>query len=173
MSSHEEIHHISSSSSSSPHFAYTPVSGFTPTPTGPPQEKRGKSLFRLFSPAKNTGYSPKSKRTCSSIEFRGTVTQSDDPRIDEIHRNQRDSLNIQRGMAWEQRRQGEQLNFITKHVLKLCGHSPTKDSIHTRNPYRREESSTPAPSWTPWPAEKYEPNSWDRQQEESSEPSEH
>ena len=50
--------------------------------------------------------------------------------------------------------------------MKFCGHSPTKDVIH-----QITEPSTPVSKWSPLAPEKYEPNSWDKQQKEESEPS--
>ena len=128
-----------------------------------PPERRGKSLFGAQpSPTRNTGYSPKQKKMRSSIEFKGIVTQSDDLRLDELQYYQREGLGLQRQMAWEQRRQSEQLGFITRQIMKICGHSPAKDTIH-----RRGETSTTA--------KKDEPNSWERtcNPKEESEPSEH
>ena len=169
MSSHEEINISSDSSCNQASYShgslypYTPIKGQTPMiPIHPPPKTGGKGL-RILSPKAKTGYSPQSKKMRSSVEFKGTLTQSDDFRIECIQHYQHESIGLQKEMAWEQRRQGEQIGFITRQLMKFCGHSPTKNTI------RSQPSSPVRPCYSPV---KLEPNSWDKQLQNESEPSE-
>jgi len=177
MSSQEELHRCKSNESlqSPPSNFYDLPPGYTvnyPIYTTPPHGK-GKGPLRFSTPPTDskTGYTPKGKKVKSSLEFHGTITQSDDYRIDDLHHYQRESLGLQKEMHWEQRRQGEQLNFITRHLMKFCGHSPTKNTIH-----QKEHKSPNRPDWSPIiPIDgsiKIEPNSWEKQPLQKSSSSE-
>lgn len=127
-----------SSSSSTPSLV-------TPTPRNEPAQY-------------HTGYTPKSKKSRRSL----FVSPKTKKKIDDIHHYQKEQINLQREMYYEQRMNSRRLSLIESIALKFYGKSPKHDVI--------EPLTSRQPNWSGWnqweqtpqqpPAS---PNSWERQ----------
>lgn len=150
--------------------AETPVLP-TPTPEIEPTYKWGEY---------HTGYTPESKKTKRSL-----FTSPDTKRkIDEIHHYQRQQIELQRELYFEQKATSTRLSTLQKMISKLC-RSNEKDVVSPlpspTNPidpsaayrteddpvnYAKEKYYTFSPQHPP-----YSPNSWDKNYNKNEGPS--
>ena len=90
----------------------------------------------------HTGYTPENKRTRRNL----FPTPSTKEKIDDLHHYQRETLELQCEMHYEQKSHGRRLSFLERCAAKICGASPINTNAHIHSPQRPHAS----------------PNSWER-----------
>ena len=130
--------------------SYNSSSSSTPSlPTPTPVHEPGRH---------HTGFSPKPKKSRRSLFFSPKTKE----KIDEIHHYQKEQVNLQREMFYEQRMNSNRLSLIESIALKFCGKSAKHDVFQPSSSH--QPSSSGWNKWEQTPSQpQASPNSWERQ----------
>ena len=106
-----------------------------------------------------SSYTPEKKKSRRFLFFGSPSTKE---KISEMHHYQREQLDLQREMYYEQKVNSKRLSFIEQVALKFCGTSPKKDVVQPST--SQQITSSGWNSWEPSPQTPSVPqNSWERQ----------
>ena len=122
----------------------------SPTPSIEPRHSYGKEP---------TGHTPNKKKAKKNLCL-SPITKE---KIDDIHHDQQNIINLQREMYYEQRINSRKLSLLESIAIKFCGKDIPRECIVEPIPYSQPTSS----GWNPWhqsPQRPHvSPNSWEKQ----------
>ena len=111
-----------------------------------------------------SGHTPNKKKAKKNLCL-SPITKE---KIDDIHHDQQNIINLQREMYYEQRINSRKLSLLESIAIKFCGKDISRECVAEPIPYSQPTSS----NWNPWQQSPqpppYSPNSWDRQPQCSS-----